>query len=308
MSKIVLSDHSLQLVKSVYDSLREKHVTTQFDRLQDSWVEQYNIIKAEEWPLCQTYEDFSKLSDEIKKECIEVHNFSPEIYYKAIVDEFNTRYEIKESIDLFELTESFLTSHLEILKEKKVIDLACNFGQWSLFCCNHQSLDVVGVDVREESIEIAKSIQQDFDVNTVKFLKEDIHNYYQIEKLCADRDTVLLLGIMYHVHDHLEILKAVCQPNVSYVVIETGDDPSTVDVTEPLVWWKEEITADLVGGFYKGNETILVGYPNSAWFDLVMLSLNFKRTDSDRSFIYYSINKTEKYKQHRSIYLYEKIK
>jgi ubiquinone/menaquinone biosynthesis C-methylase UbiE len=309
MSKITLSESNQKLIKSVHDSFKEQHINMKFESLEDLWAEHYDIIKAEGWPVCKTYKDFDVLPEEIKKECVEVHKFSPDIYYKALVDEFNAIFNVKDSIDLFEYIESFFDSHPEILKDKKVIDLACGVGYWSLFCCNNQSLDVVGVDVRDDLIKVAKSIQHDHNINNVKFLTEDIHNYRQIEELCYDRDTVLLFGILYHVHDHLEILKAVCQPNVSHVVIETCEHSDIIDVNEPMIWWNsKEITIDISAGFYKGNEIIRVGYPNSAWFDSAMSSLNFKRVDFNKAVSYYSCHKIEKYKQYRSIYLYERIK
>ena len=308
MSKIEFSESSQKLINAAYDSFKEQSVNMHFEKLQDSWEEDYNIIKAEGWPVCKTYKDFDVLPEEIKKECVEVHKFSPDIYYKAIVDEFNAKFNFKSSAELPGYKESFLASHPEMLKNKKIIDLACNFGYWSLFCCNNQSLDVVGVDVRDENIKVAKSIQRDHNINNVKFLKEDIHNYRRIEELCYDRDTVLLLGIMYHVHDHLEILKAVCQMNVSHVVIETGEHSDIIDMNEPMIWWKDEIAIDILAGFYKGNEIIQVGYPNSAWFDSAMTSLNFKRVDFNRAVAYNSCHEIEKYKQYRSIYLYKRIK
>ena len=131
MSKIEFSESSQKLINAAYDSFKEQSVNMHFEKLQDSWEEDYNIIKAEGWPVCKTYKDFDVLPEEIKKECVEVHKFSPDIYYKAIVDEFNAKFNFKSSAELPGYKESFLASHPEMLKNKKIIDLACNFGYWS---------------------------------------------------------------------------------------------------------------------------------------------------------------------------------
>ena len=46
------------------------------------WEQVYQNIKAESWPDCKTLEDWELLPENIKKECIEVFNFSPEIFTK----------------------------------------------------------------------------------------------------------------------------------------------------------------------------------------------------------------------------------
>lgn len=306
MFKIILSNSTKDLISSIYKSIKEKYIVTSYEELESDWARQYDVIKGSNWPKCKNYEDFKNLPEDIKTECIQQHNFSPDIYYDSVINEANSKFKIPNEISLRNDVDSFLISHSYVLQNKKIIDLACNFGYFSVFCHNQGSSNVVGIDVRSENIQVAKSIQKDLNLfdKKIEFKTGDLHDYSKIKNLCADKDTVLLLGIMYHVHDHFEILKTVCQPNVSYVVIESGENSDIIDSDQPLIWWRNEFTFDLLAGFSNNKGNTLVGYPNAAWFDLAMKILNFKRVGYNRESTYISCNKLEKYKQFRSMYLY----
>ena len=113
---------------------------------------------------------------------------------------------------------------------------------------------------------------------------------------------------MYHVHDHYNILKSVCGSTVKNIVIETNEAPEIIDLPEPLIHWKYESTVDLLMGVDEGQDTILVGFPNTSWFDLAMKGQGFERVAVKRAVRYSSSYlKTEQFKQIRSAYLYKKI-
>lgn len=306
MFKILLSNSTKDLISSIYKDFKEKYIVVLYKELESHWASQYDVIKAANWPKCKKYEDFKNLSEDIKTECRQKHNFSPDIYYDTVINEVDSLFRYSDEISLRKNIESFLISHSYILQNKKVVDLACNFGYFSVFCHNQGSSNVVGIDVRSENIKVAKSIQKDLNLfdKKIEFKTEDLHDYSKIKNLCADKDTVLLLGVMNHVHDHFEILKTVCQPNVSYVVIESGEHLNIIDSDQPMIWWKNECSLDLLAGFYNNSENILVGYPNVTWFDLAMKSLNFKRVDYHRDSSFINGVKSEKYKEFRSVYLY----
>jgi SAM-dependent methyltransferase len=201
-----------------------------------------------------------------------------------------------------------LNENLERIQKKKILDLACNFGYWSIFAYHNQCSDVIGIDVREENINVAKLIQHDLKItdSKLKFMQADLHDHKHIAEICSDRDTVFLLGIMYHIHDHYDLLKSVCQQNVKNIVIETAESNEVSELDAPLIWWKYEPTFELVAGYHNDNEQTLVGHPNINWFDLVMKEFGFKRVVSSRKKKYTSTQQMEKFKQIRSFFLYER--
>lgn len=56
---------------------------------ENNWKNSYNKIRAESWPDCNSIDDWDALPEHIKRECKDVHNFSPEI-----LTEERTGYEI----------------------------------------------------------------------------------------------------------------------------------------------------------------------------------------------------------------------
>jgi 2-polyprenyl-3-methyl-5-hydroxy-6-metoxy-1,4-benzoquinol methylase len=306
---ISLSEATSELISLIENPIRENYILYQLQDQEQHWVSRYNIIKGDLWPACLHYTDFDNLQEHIKDECVKVHNFSPEIFKKSIIADADAKFCKKQQIILNKHTASLLTKYKEILTGKKVLDVACHFGHWSIFAHLNKCLNVIGADIRDDNLKVAKSIQCDLNVtdNLVDFVKADIHNYSNIENLCSDRDTILLLGIMYHVHDHFNILKAICQSSVVNVVIETGEDNEIKNLSSPLIAWKTEPTFELISGFVNTEKQILVGYPNTAWFDLAMNNLGFHRVATNTEDIYHSVQQIDQFKQQRSVHLYKRI-
>lgn len=307
---INLSDRTSDLLYTINQDIKEKYIPYEVQNQERSWVNTYNDIKGESWPECKSYDDFNFLPEHIQNECIHVHNFSPDILKKAIIADADVKFGKKNQIVLSSWISDFLEQHLEVLQDKKVIDLACNFGHWSVFSYLNQCRSLVGADIRDDNLKVAKSIQQDMCLSDdqISFVKADIHDYKHMTELCAEKDTVLLLGIMYHIHDHYNVLESVCQPTVQSVVIETGEANEIIHSNDPLVWWKYEPTFELIAGAVNNTAEVLVGYPNVVWFDMVMKKLGFERVASSRHDIHSSTQKIEKLKQTRSVFLYNRLK
>jgi len=303
-----LSDPTLELVRSVYASVREKYINHRLSAQQLAWKQSYDVIKDSAWPDCHTYSDFDLLPNLIRAECIEQHGFSSDIFKQAIVDDADDLLQIDQAFVLNPHLLEFLTQHLEVVHNKKIIDIGCNFGYWSMFAYNNHCANVLGVDVRPENISIATLMQQQLAIpdTHMYFVQGDIHQHAQTAQLCADRDTVFLLGVMYHVHDHYDILKSLCQPGVNSMVIMTREADQVMDADIPLIWWKHEPSFELTAGFHEDRDTVLVGYPNTVWFDIVMSELGFARTAATRYHEFVSQQKTEEFKQFTSIFLYER--
>jgi 2-polyprenyl-3-methyl-5-hydroxy-6-metoxy-1,4-benzoquinol methylase len=308
---ISYSEASSELIYQIEKSIREKYISYEIQTQEYRWVDLYNnTIKSEDWPTCKTYDDFDRLPEHIQEECINVHHFSPEIFRASIIDDANAKFSKRKELVFPNYIKDFLLKNIHILRGKKVVDLACGYGQWSIFSHRCQCLNVIGMDVRDENIAVAKSTQNDFGISNdeLTFIQADIHNHNQLKELCSDKDTVLLFGIMNHVHDHFDILKATCQPSVLHVVIETGEDVKDIkESVKPLIRWMEEPTFLLTAGSADGTDLYLAGHPNVVWFDLAMKNLGFKRISTSSHEIYESIQNLDEFKVFRSIFLYERI-
>lgn len=265
-----------------------------------SWVNSYNNIKDHEWPECHSHQDFYHLPDHIQQECIRDHKFSPDIFLQNIKQQAETIFQ--QSLDIQKQKpelEKFLLDNIHVVKDKKIIDFACNDGRWSVFANTHQGKDIIGVDVREENILIANAIKNST-VNlgaNINFAQSNIHDLDKNQKLCWDRDTVFLFGIMYHVHNHDKIIESVCQHNVKHIVIESR----VVDSDTPTVEWIVEPTFFRTLGWEDADSDVLVGIPSVKFFDMVFERLGYKRTDE-----YCHLRTLPEPEQIRALLLYEK--
>ena len=118
------------------------------------------------------------------------------------------------------------------LAGKRVLDLGCNAGFWSL-CAIESGCDyVLGIDVRQMHIDQANLVfetkgidrsRYDFRTgNIFEYLAEDIEHF----------DIVLCLGLLYHVNKHVSLLEAISKINTDILVVDTSLSTKTGTLLE----------------------------------------------------------------------------
>src|SRR5215212_5252568 len=95
-------------------------------------------------------------------------------------------------------------AHGGTLRGKRVLDIACNSGFWSLQCAL-LGADVVGFDARPELIEQANLLKRMTGIENVDFKVLDFWRMSP-ETLGGPFDIVLNLGLLYHLSEPLEAL------------------------------------------------------------------------------------------------------
>src|SRR5262245_53196361 len=92
------------------------------------------------------------------------------------------------------------------LKEKRVLDIACNGGFWSTQCALLGAAEVVGFDARPELVAQANLVKSIVGLENVRFQQM---NFWEMspERLGGTFDVVLNLGILYHLAKPLEALE-----------------------------------------------------------------------------------------------------
>jgi tRNA (mo5U34)-methyltransferase len=108
------------------------------------------------------------------------------------------------------------------LRGKRVLDLGCNAGFWSLAAIEAGCDYVLGVDGREMHVEQANLV---FDVNEVdpSRYRFDVGNVfdYPFESF-EPFDVVLCLGILYHVAKPFCLMEVASRVNTDLMVIDTS--------------------------------------------------------------------------------------
>jgi hypothetical protein len=257
--------------------LNKQRLDISFRKSLSRWIETYDLIKGDNWPVCTNFEDFDMLPDWVQQECTHQHKFNPTIWYKTIQDSMK-QYDYPniddQCIDRFE---KIILDNLEYITNKHIIDFSAYLGHLSFICAKNKSISVKATDIRKENISIINKSIEKFSVGNITAELADIHDYTNNTLMCSEVDTVLLCGIMYHVHDHYCILESITNASPQCIIIEVVENKSIMAVDAPLIYWTTENTEDVLAGWYNEEQTILVGYPNTAWFVLACQQLGYHR-------------------------------
>jgi len=107
------------------------------------------------------------------------------------------------------------------LEGKRVLDLGCNAGYWSLQAIEHGADFVLGIDGREMHIDQANFV---FDVRTIERGRYDFRlgNIFDFDyEPWGKFDIVLCLGLMYHISKPVELIETISRVNDDILVIDT---------------------------------------------------------------------------------------
>lgn len=104
-------------------------------------------------------------------------------------------------------------------KGKRVIDVACNCGGFSILAAEAEADEVVGFDSEEHYIEQAKFIRDARGCKNIKFEVD------RLEHVNADRygyfDVAFFCGIFYHLEDPIGGLRRVASLTTDTIVVDT---------------------------------------------------------------------------------------
>lgn len=106
------------------------------------------------------------------------------------------------------------------LEGKRVLDVSCNSGFWSMQCAL-LGAEVVGFDVRPENIEQANLVKSIVGAENASFQVLDFWDMSP-EVLGGTFDVVLNLGLLYHLAKPLEALELTKTMSRKTVLLDTG--------------------------------------------------------------------------------------
>jgi SAM-dependent methyltransferase len=150
----------------------------------------------------------------------------------------------------------------ESLAGKRVLDLGCNAGFWSLHAIESGCDFVLGIDGREMHIDQASLV---FDV---KGVPKDRYRFVQANIFETDFaalgkfDVVLCLGLLYHVGKPIELMERIAEVGSDIVVVDTHlssvsgscleiiheslEDPRSAVDRELVLWPTRQAVRDMV--------------------------------------------------------------
>ena len=152
------------------------------------------------------------------------------------------------------------------LKGKRILDIACNSGFWSIQCAL-LGAEVVGFDGREELVAQANLIKSIVGLDNVNFQQMDFWDMTP-EKLGGKFDFVLNLGILYHLPSPIEVLELTKSMANELVLIDTGISDSSDSIIK-LIW---EEPFDIRQATSAG----VVAFPSKSGIDLILKHIGMK--------------------------------
>ena len=122
-----------------------------------------------------------------------------------IVDEFTARYD---------------------LKDKSVLELACNCGYWSSQYVKHGASYVLGIEGREKYFRQAKLYWSENDFTSHRhFIRADVEKESTWMKIEGEFDVTICAGILYHIHNYEALLTWLAKITKDVIVIDTRVGP-----------------------------------------------------------------------------------
>ena len=131
-------------------------------------------------------------------------------------------------------------------------------------------------------------------------LLADIHDTKTNATACTNVDTVILAGIMYHLHDHCQVLESIVSANPKHIIIDSVETDYTLKNDVASMEWLTESVVDDTSGYYRGQKEILVGIPNCKWYDLALDSYGYKKVKETK------YNRDKPVLQTSTIHVYQK--
>jgi len=174
------------------------------------------------------------------------------------------------------------------LEGKRVLDIACSSGYWSIQCAL-LGAEVVAFDARPEQIELANFVKTTVGLDNVEF---SVLDFWEMtpEKLGGTFDVVLNLGILYHLPNPVEALQRTMAMASNHVLLDTAVYPKQRPLL--LLQWDDptDIRMSANAGVAalpskKAVEMMLAHVKAGDWFEIPVTSNDApkKYTDDKRA-------------------------
>jgi len=173
-----------------------------------------------------------------------------------------------------------IVKQLEHIKDKKILDIACNLGYLTLFCLHNGAKYVTGIDVRDYELSIAKEICSFPKYNNFSFANHSVYDENKIKELCDNVDTVLFSGIIYHVNNHMNILKKIYESTAKTLIIESKTHTHEPEI--PSLRYFFEDSSDSLNGVDNNRQLTFVGMPNQKWLSCALEYIGYNITYNEK--------------------------
>ncbi len=174
----------------------------------------------------------------------------------------------------------------DLLEGARVLDLASHDGRWSFAALHAGAAHVLGVEARPTAVGHALETFREYGVaeGAYEFRTADLFD--ELRRGPPQVDVVMLLGILYHVFDQVELARLVAATGARHVIVDTQvipegrlhrKHPAIIALKlEPVANPGAQAVANTPGGSLS-----IVGHPSRAAIRMVFEAFGFEMEEFD---------------------------
>jgi hypothetical protein len=165
-----------------------------------------------------------------------------------------------------------LIDNIELIKNKRVVDLGTHRGQFLYPCLELGCESIIGVQpMSDYNTAINEALSGLNLSDRASAVWGDAYDLAGLVEILKDQNTLLLLGVLYHLNNHYQLLETITQTNLTGLIIDISVIDTDLDhytSAEPKIKWLAELQNHDENGWelngVNKNRT-WVGQPNAAW-------------------------------------------
>jgi hypothetical protein len=165
-----------------------------------------------------------------------------------------------------------LIDNVELIKNRRIVDLGTNRGQFLYPCIELGCRSIIGVQpLNDYNTAINEALTGLGHNDRACAQWGDAYDLHGLTEILKNQDTLLLLGTLYHFNNHYQLLETVTKTKLTGLIIDISvidDDLNFYTGTEPSIKWKvEQQNVDESGWEFNGvnKNWTWVGHPNASW-------------------------------------------
>jgi len=170
--------------------------------------------------------------------------------------------------------EVLIKNNVELIKDKKILDIASHDGRFSFAAIKIGAAHVLGIEGRQYLVDNSIKNMERYGIpnNKYNFVTGDIHQ--EIKKIKPDEiDTVFCFGFFYHTIHHMFLLSQIKRLNPQHLIIDTNILQSDQPIVRIEAQGGSEGSATSSENA-KNNKTI-IGMPSTSAIELMLINQGF---------------------------------
>jgi SAM-dependent methyltransferase len=152
---------------------------------------------------------------------------------------------------IYERYKRIIGANLQYIEGKTVLDLASNNGRWTWAALDAGASYVLGIEGRQELIDVGLPAFAEIEADRFDFVCGDVYDSVDIGAKMGRTsfDTVLCLGLFYHISDHYRLIRVMRAFNPKCIII----DSAFINTDAPEVRFKTEDATDASMAIAEGS-------------------------------------------------------